>query len=404
MAVLSFLGTILTFCFQTICSHLMDVTEYGKLGVWLTNIGYLGMFFILGLDSSILYHAKKGESYEENMGKNFVCYFSIFFIACIGVLSLGLDYLYYIPLFISILCLAISSVFKSYFHFHEEYLWYNLLNLVLPLGLTLSFGGLLLYKIDIIAYNSYLLYSAVSFVALIFSSIKYFSVSGIKFRVSNIFSNFYYFVYGIKSVLNTVLSLTLYASSIYCIRYLGSEDMVAYFFVASSISKLVWVLPDSAGNVLYPRFLKIGTLYSKESIKGEMFFYARIVFLLNILAVISFYLIGSYIISLLYTSDYKVVFVPIIILLIGNQGMVYFKLLSRYLAAENNWKPLYFALIVGVILNIVLNIVLIPIYGLNGTAIATAVSFLGCGFTISYFVNGSLFGFINLYQLINKKI
>ena len=133
-----------------------------------------------------------------------------------------------------------------------------------------------------------------------------------------------------------------------------------------------------------------------------MNYYAQIVFVFNILAIIGFLIMGNLILNFLYTSEYKSIFIPVIILLIGNQGMVYFKLLSRYLASTNNWKPLYFSLGFGIIINISLNLILIKFYGLIGACIATSLSFLACGIFISFFVKGSFYGFLNIKSLFKK--
>lgn len=398
MAILSLIATICTFSFQTVLTHILTPLDYGILAKWLTDIGYLGMFFVLGLDASLLYYAKLGESFENNMGKNLIIYFFVFLLAFFIIYILELNISYYLPLSISIICFAISGVFKSYFHFKEQYLWFNLLNLVLPFSLLIVFGITFLLGIKINIDKTLILYTFISLFVLIIVAIKYFTVASISFA-KDTFSNLTYFIYGIKSILLKVLSLTLYASTIYIISYYRDFELVAFFFVASSISKMVWVLPDSAGNVLYPRFLKIGTKYNREDLIKEMNYYAQIVFLLNIIIVIGFVLIGHFILDVLFSIEYQSLFIPIIILLIGNQGMVYFKLLSRYLAAENNWKPLYYSLTIGVFVNVILNFILIPYYGLNGACIATSLSFISCGIFISFFVKGTLLEFINIFNI-----
>jgi len=401
MTIFSFMATLATFSFQTIVTHLLTPADYGVLAKWLTDIGYLGIFFVLGLDSSILYHAKLGEKYEDNMGKNFMIYFIVFLLSFLVILSFDLDSRYYIPLFISIISLSITSVFKSFFQYREQYLWFNLLNLVLPFGLLLAFGTAYIIDRKFEIYQVLNLYAIISTLVLIVVGVKYFTVSTVRFT-KDLFKSISYFLYGIKSILNKILSLTLYASTVYILYFFGALETVAFFFVASGISKMVWILPDSAGNILYPRFLKIGREYKQEDIFNEMNYYAQIVFVINILAIISFAVLGHYILSLLYSNAYQAIFIPVIILLIGNQGMVYFKILSRYLASMNNWKPLYYSLAVGIIVNIGLNLLLIPDYGLIGASIATSMSFIACGIFISFYVKGSLFGFLNIINIYKK--
>lgn len=401
MVIFSFVATLSTFAYQTLATHFLAPEDYGLLALWLTDIGYLGMFFVLGLDSSILYHAKLGEKYEDNMGKNFIIYFIVFTITMLIVFTFELNTKYYIPLFVCIISIAIISVFKSFFQFREEYIWFNLFGVLLPAGLLISFLIIYILKWNIEIYQLLNIYMLVSVSGLIVAGYKYFLVSNIKFNKYS-FKKASYLFYGLKSILNKVLAITLYSSTIYILSYFEKLEDLAYFFVASSISKMVWVLPDSAGNLLYPRFLKIGKDYKKKEIFDEMNYYAQIVFVFNILAIIGFLIMGNLILNFLYTSEYKSVFIPVIILLIGNQGMVYFKLLSRYLASTNNWKPLYFSLGFGIIINISLNLILIKLYGLIGACIATSLSFLACGIFISFYVKGSFYGFLNIKSLFKK--
>ena len=66
----------------------------------------------------------------------------------------------------------------------------------------------------------------------------------------------------------------------------------------------------------------MGSIYEEFDVLKKMKFFIKIIFLLNIIAILVFYFIGVNLIELLYDKSYSVVFIPIIILLIGNQGMV----------------------------------------------------------------------------------
>lgn len=403
MAIFSFVGTLATFVFQTILTHLLSPDDYGVLAKWLTDIAYLGMFFVLGLDSAILYHAKIGENYEENMGKNFTVYLLVFIVGLLGIYIFSLDKYYYITLSISIVSFSLISVFVTYFQYEENFKVYSYLTTFKPLVILFGFGFVFLFGSVLKINQALVLYAILSLLVLGIITIKYFSISTIRFK-KNIFEDLGYYFYGIKSILNKFLSLTLYSSTVYCLSYFSNYKDVAYFFVASSISKMVWVLPDSAGNILYPRFLKVNSESENESAIKEMFYYAQIVFLCNFFAVISFFILGEIFINLIYEKSYINIFIPVIILLIGNQGMVYFKLISRYLASKNKWTPMYISLAIGVSVNLLVNYFLIPKYGLIGAAIATSTSFLFCGVYISFYVKNSLFQFINVSNLVKKHI
>jgi O-antigen/teichoic acid export membrane protein len=401
MVVFSFIATIATFSFQTISTHLISPEEYGVLAKWLTDLGFFSMFFVLGLDSSILYHARLGESFEENMGKNFLVYGIILVLSITVVSIFNLNREYYYPLFVSISAFAFINIFKSYFQFNENYILFNVLGIILPLSLVIFFTILSLLEVPLHVYEILNLYSLLSIIVLFLIGIKYFTVSKIRFSKKNI-RNTSYYTYGIKSILNKLLALTLYSCTIYLISYLKDSETVAYFFVASGISKLAWVVPDSVGNILFPRFLKIGTEYDKDKIMSEMNRYAQLVFIFNLVSALVFLALGSYLLDLLYSQDYQAIFYPVLILLIGNQGMVFYKIISRYMASINFWTPLYISLSIGIISNIILNLILIPKYGLIGATLATGISFWICGLVISLYLRNSFRNFINVMKLLKS--
>lgn len=403
----SFIAVVLTFVFQTLATHILTTHEYGILAKWITDIGYLSVFFILGLDSSLLYHAKLGESIERNITKNIIVYFTMLVLSLIAISILQVDKLYYITLSISIFFIAIVGLVRASYQFNQNFKVYNILSIIKPLFILIAFL-LLFFKGEIVNYQTALIiYSLMSLIASVCIVLIYLKNNTFYLADSKILDKSYY-SYGIRSILNKVLSLTLYASTVYCITALLDFQIVAYFFVASSISKIVWVVPDSVGNLLYPRFLKIHSKKDDEIALNEMYYYAQVVFIINIACIMLFFLLGPTVLSILYDSTYSVNYFPILILLFGNQGMVYYKLISRYLASKNYWKPLYLSLAVGVFTNVISNYILLERFGLIGAAISTSLSFWACGLTISFFVRDSLFKFLNLESLYrsftNKKV
>lgn len=72
---------------------------------------------------------------------------------------------------------------------------------------------------------------------------------------------------------------------------------------------------------------------------------------------------------------------------------------SQYLISENLTKLAFFRTLLGMIVNIVLNLILIPIYGINGAAVATLVSFSVSVFAI-YFDKKSRLQFFMMMRAI----
>lgn len=396
MVSFSMLGTLSTFFFGVIMTHLLNQHDYGILSKWLTDLGFIGVFFTLGLGSSLMYYARKGQSIEVNMGKNFTIYSFFLLLGTTYICIYNSDEKWYLlTLLLTIYTFSINEGFRSYFQFKENFKLYNIFQPIRPILVLIVFTSLLFYSCTIQIRPTLFIYTVCSLITSLIIAFYYFKDSKLVFKSDSLY-DYKYYTYGVKSILNTLLSLGLYSSCIYMLRIQSSFESIGLFFAASSISKVVWVVPDSAGNILYPKFLKAKTESDDTKVIEDMFYSAQVVFIINILVLIGFVILGKYIISLFYTDEYQSIYWIIIILLIGNQGMVYYKLISRYLASRNRWKPLYFSLIISVISILLLNYFLIPTLGVLGSAIASCISFWLCGITISCYIKNSFWKFLDV--------
>lgn len=397
------ISTVATYTLTVILTHLLSVPEYGIIARWLTDIGYVSIFFTLGLNSSMIYFTRHNIPISSSVSLNVICYSLMLMLWVVGSSLLNMATVYSICLGLTVYFFSINEITRAKFQFDEKFGVFNFMVIFRPLLLVIVFGVLLMLGRQTLSDDVIIIYSCVMcLTAIIFSTI-FFSKGGRFNAIPYDFPIKKYITYGSKSILNRLLSLTLYALSIYMVSWLGQPEYVAYFFVANSISKIAWVIPDSAGNILYPQFIKAGDKKSKNNAIRNMYTYAQIIFVLNILILVAFFVLGKWVINLLYEQTYTEAFIPTLILLIGNQGMVYYKLFSRWHASQNNWKHIYIATIFGVVVNLVLNYLLIPKLGIKGAAIATGCAFWICGIIICQPIKGSFWEFTNVFNLIRNR-
>lgn len=392
-----------TFFFQVICTHILVPRDNGILSTWLTDISYVSIAFVLGLDSSLLYFAKKGEDISKNIFKNFVIYFSMLVLLLFVTALFPVNKFYYYTLVFTVFFMALINLFRAYFQYQEKFREFNVLILLRPCFIVFSFVGIFLLLGEIKINSAIISFCVATFFAFVISFYMFFKKGNIKITKINLFDKKYY-LYGFKSILNKILSLLLYASCIYALKYLDGYESVAYFFVASSISKLTWVIPNSAGDIMYPVFLKIKSHQDNINALELMYKYARVNLLINIIVLVGFILLGKLFLKIFYTDSYMQSYGVVIILLIGNHGMVFYKFISRYLAAKNNWTPLYLALSVGIVVNLSFNYFLIPIWGIYGAALASSISFWSCGLVLSTYIKGSFIGFFDVITFVKSFI
>lgn len=392
----SLLSTMCAFLLQVVAAKILSINDYGSLAKWLTDVNYLGLFFIFGLDNSLMFFSKEHDRFQTNLGKNIVFFSSISFLAIFFVFLFGLDFHYYIFLIMTIFCFALYQSANAFNQLNEYYRVYGFFVFLKSLILLIPFLIIYTMSWNVGFRDSIIIYAGSSVVLLI--CIGVFLKNRIKIKMEKSY-DIKYFKYGFKSMFNTFLAITLYTISIYLLDYLSTKEAIAIFFIASTIAKLAWIIPDTAGNILYPKYLKIKSIADNESVMNQTFLYGQVIFLINIFSIVVFYISGKFFLSAFFDESYQKCFYPILILLIGNQGMVYYKIIGRFLAAKNEWSVLRKSLLAGVITNCLLALLLIKNYGIVGVSISTAVSFWVCGAIVSLHVKGSFYKFMNLNYL-----
>lgn len=401
--VLSFstLATLCAFLLQIVSVRLLSVNDYGILGKWLTDLTFFGLFFIFGLDNALLFFSKDPNKFYGNLKVNIIFFTSMLLFFCLGAFLFNSSNYFYL----AICCyfFALVQSLNAYNQLFENFTKYGLINLVKNLFPLIFFLICLIInlKINIHEYLQY--YTLVVVIFFLVVLYLFCKSNSIFISMENSFFK-EYFIFGWKSMMNTFLAVFLYSSTIYFLNYFQGKDVVAIFFAASTLSKLAWVLPDSIGNVLYPKFLNINIKYNREAVFSETYFFAQLNFFLNLLAISGFLMVGRLFINLLYTNKYQQMFYVVVILLMGNQGMVYYKILGRYFASINEWRIQRIALFCGIFSNILLNLILTQYWGAIGAAIATSVSFWICGLVMSSAVKGSFIEFLNIKKLYGKAI
>uniref|UniRef100_UPI00191A2E93 lipopolysaccharide biosynthesis protein n=1 Tax=Psychrobacter immobilis TaxID=498 RepID=UPI00191A2E93 len=350
----STLGTLCAFLIQILSANILTVYEYGVIGKWLTDLSFLSIFLVFGLDNSLLFFSKNNnEFFSKNFYKNIV-FFTIISIFLLVTSTLSNNILYYSSLIVVCYILAIVQSLNAFNLLNSSFNKYGLINLVRNLIIFLILLVFYIIDSDIDSSVYIKIYMLSMFLVLaVVVPMSYkpkIKIINIKMSIDRL-----YLKYGFKSMSNTLFAVLLYSSTVYVLDFYETKESVGVFFAATVFSKLAWVIPDSIGNLLYPKYLKIGDAYSKEDVFKETYFFAQLNLFLNILSILAFYFIGKFVIDILYGSSYLNMFWIVIILLIGNQGMVFYKILGRYQASINEWKTQRVALILAIFSNIILN-------------------------------------------------
>lgn len=147
---------------------------------------------------------------------------------------------------------------------------------------------------------------------------------------------------------------------------------IGYYAAGVGLVEMVWIIPDAFKEVLFTKTAK------KDSIP-DIVFSLKINFYISLLIFIIILLFGDIIIEFLYGVAFLPSYDVIKLIIVGVIPMTFYKLINTLYVAKGKMKLSFMILTLAGIINIVVNLIFIPIYGINGAAVASLISYFFCG-------------------------
>jgi O-antigen/teichoic acid export membrane protein len=395
--ILKFIALGLVFLFQSFLSKFISVEAYSIFAKFIIYSNYLYLLTSFGMTATLLYYPKIQKDFIRD-------YISILFLYCvIGVLLLSIFFLFeqnifYILIVTFGLLLNLINISLSYFQFNNMFTKYALLSLLQAIGIV---GVLAVTKIfNIQEVMSILkIYVSVHFLYFLFLLIIIFS-KNLRYITFKIKYQIKYFYYGFKIVSLMLISQFIYITDFIMVDYFLDDKKLAYYFVALTISKMIFVIADTVGNIIFPLYAKANKK-DRLMIDKNVYVISSLIFLVTIFMFISFCILGKVLLTVLYHQGYVQSYVSALLLIAGAQGMIIYKLLSRKFASEDSWITLYYAVIFAALVNIILNLILIPKYGINGAAFSSFIAYWVCGLSIIFLNKEGIYNFLFIFKIRN---
>lgn len=168
-----------------------------------------------------------------------------------------------------------------------------------------------------------------------------------------------------------VLNLN-YKVDIVLMQVLSTSAEIGQYSVGVGIADLLWQIPAAVGVVIFSRSAnaKESELFSKS-----LTLLFRVTLVLTLICGIALFFLAPYLIPVIYGVAFSPSTMVVQLILPGIILMTAFKVLNMDLAGKG--KPIFslIAFTPAVIINILLNIFWIPMYGANGAAMASTVSY-----------------------------
>lgn len=191
-----------------------------------------------------------------------------------------------------------------------------------------------------------------------------------------------FFFYGLKCYISNILGFLHYRVDQFMINLFLNPTAVGFYSIAVGISEKLWLIPQSAATVLFP---KVASERDKKRIKDFTPIVCRNIFFITLISCIGIFLAGKWIILFLYSEKFLKSVSSFQVLLIGALALSVSKILANDIAGRGRPEINTYIGTFSVILNVILNAILIPKIGIIGAAWATAISY-SFDFSIKLFI------------------
>lgn len=151
-----------------------------------------------------------------------------------------------------------------------------------------------------------------------------------------------------------------------------SSAMLGVYSIGIQMAERIILIPDTLKGVLISRL-------AKGSNEKEVAYVCRIAFCVSCCVCLCFILFGKWIVLFLYGTEYSGAYTVLSINAFSTIFVGFFKLIAQYNIINKKQILNIYMLSIAIIINIIFDLILIPIWGINGAAVATSIGNFLCG-------------------------
>lgn len=189
------------------------------------------------------------------------------------------------------------------------------------------------------------------------------------------------YTYGFFPMVALLLTTLNYKIDVIMLKHYSfiSLAQVGVYSIGYTIANKTLLIPDSLKVILISKLAK-----GKDH--EEVARIMRLSFAVCLFVAICIVLLGKPFINLMYGDEYAGAYSVICISVCGTVFMTFFKMVSQYNIMNKKQVLNAGMLTISIVINVILNLLLVPLYDINGAAMATAVGYLVCSIVfIVYF-------------------
>lgn len=388
---ISYVGIILGLTVTILQTKILTPDQIGLISLIMTFVGILYYFVLVGAPGIIL---KFKYSYDENPPNQVTFLLIYIIIPLIMFVIVSIFILFFKNMIINYYA---DPLFSKYFNLIFIFLFANsfiqlfkqisrtFFKSVVPNFLETNLLRIIniLFLIIVLIFNlefSYYLYFLAFTNSFILILLIIYVMKNLKISVPN-FKSFDFkdirshFSYGFVMLFSSFLGGIIYLIDKLMLGYYTTLEHLGIYTICITMGSLLKIIGSSLSLIAHPQ---IGEYWSKNDLESIDKLYkdtAKVQVYLGFFVFIFVYIFSIELISLLdpvYAAGYLV----FILIVLGELINLSTGMCGGILALSKYYKYDLITLILLVVMNIILNIILIPLYGINGAAIATVMSLI----------------------------
>ena len=172
-----------------------------------------------------------------------------------------------------------------------------------------------------------------------------------------------------------MLVMSLFHVDVVMLGWLADSATTGYYKAALALAEYIWFVPMVLKTLLLHSSSALWSEGETERITAVSSRITRYTILLVTLMAIGLAVLADSFVPLYYGADFSVAVLPLMLLLPGTIGFAAARPLQAISQGSGKLRVLIAATSVAAGMNLVLNGTLIPLYGMNGAAVATSISY-----------------------------
>jgi stage V sporulation protein B len=391
----SALGMLLSFPISMLLGRYLGASDLGLYRLAMAIFGIFELIISFGIPAAVINYVAQSYNNEEELGQ--IVSVSLITSIALGITSFLLVYLN-------------ANSFADLFHMPEISGLMKILAFAYPFSIVndmlfgllngqremkksawasfvqstsiLIFTFLLVFKYGVVGAVAGTVFSSL-LTTLLLISIKKIP----KVTTKNYFKNLFPIInFGSKALLSNIINIVNFQADILMIGYFMTKTDVGIYSVAIIFSRLIWIFPDSVQKITFPL---ISEYYSKEQDELIKILIDRCMkysamFLMLFYSLFLFF--GQLLVNIIFGSGYESSVTPLNILIIGTLFFGITKSVGSIFASIGKINLVYKIPLISAVSNLILNAILIPIFGINGAAFSTTISFIISTILMLYFM------------------